>query len=198
MALLGDISNFNFETTRKGQRGNWQKGMGVKTSYRKGKSGDHSENLYDPAGYGSQNYGYYPPDQRRVKTNYKLGKDGQAVYGTDGYGGHNNIGLGGYDTRGPLENDLAKRIDEGTYPEYDVSAYGTYDTRPNRGDSQNYGIQQWLRGKESKVRDYSVRYHKVIGGRKRGASGNGGHDIPTSEKVRKKTGKSKRPVGRGY
>ncbi len=198
MTLLGDIANFNFETTHEGKRGNYQKGGGYKIPFRKGKSGDPSENLYDPAGYGGHSYGYYPPEQRRVKTNYRLGKDGQSIYGTDGFGGHHNIGLGGYDTRGPLTNDLVQRIEEGTYPQYDVSAYGTYDERPNRGDSQNYGRQQWLHGKTQKIRDYSVRYHKVVGGGKRGASGNGGHDIPTTEKVRKRTGKSRRPVGRGY
>ena len=197
MALLGDLAQFSFEHDKVGLRGNYQRGKGYQTKYRKGSSGDPSENLYDPAGYGTHNYGYYPPDQRRVKSGWKLGKDGQSIYGTDGYGGHHNIGVGGYDTRGPLTNDLVQRMEEGTYPQYDVSAYGTYDTRPNRGDSQNLGRQQWLRGKVQKIRDYSVRYHKTHSGR-RGRGGNGGHEIPTSDKVRRKVGKQGRPVGKGY
>lgn len=152
----------DFAIEKKGQKGNWQGGNYPSESYRKDtKSKDASINLYDPAGYGTGSYGYYPKYQRKTHTNYKMGGDGQMVYGTDGYGSHNNIGLRGYLTQS-LNNDVMIHGDYAgrNLPDEAVDAYAGNKTR-RRGDAYNQ-TQKWLRGKASKVRQYSAMYQKKM------------------------------------
>ncbi len=148
----------------KGKRGNWQGNNYPSENYRKdSKSKDPSMNLYDPAGYGTGSYGYYPSYQRKTTTQYKRGGDGMMVYDTSGYGGHNNIGLGGYSTES-FNNDVMKHGDYRglTLPHYRTDSYAKEDTVPRKGDMHRNGIQQWLRGKESKVIEYSKRYQDMM------------------------------------
>lgn len=85
--------------------------------------------------------------------------DKKMVYNTDGYGGHNNIGLNGYSTES-FNNDVIKYGDYRglKLPHYRTDSYAKKDTTPRKGDAYRDGIQQWLRGKETKIREYSKRY----------------------------------------
>ena len=91
-----------------------------------------------------------------------MGGDKMMVYGTDGFGSHNNIGLRGYLTRS-LNNDVMKHGDYmgRNLPDEALDAYHGDKTR-RKGDAYKYGVQQWLRGKESKIRQYSARYKKKM------------------------------------
>lgn len=151
----------DFEKDKKGYKGNWQGGNYPSESYTKdGKSKDPSINLYDPAGYGTGSYGYYPKYQRKSHTKYKMGGDKMMVYDTSGYGSHNNIGLRGYLTQS-LNNDVMKHGDYAgrTLPDEALDAYHGDKTR-RKGDSYQYGVQQWLRGKEQMIDRYRGRYAK--------------------------------------
>lgn len=143
----------------KGIRGNWQGGDYPSENYRR----EGEVNLYDSAGYGTGSYGYYPPYQR-MPTTYKRGADGMMIYGTDGYGGHNNIGMNGYSTKS-FNNDVMVHGDYRglALPHSRTDSYGKENTVPRKGDAYTKGIQQWLRGKESKIKDYSMRYDQLMG-----------------------------------
>lgn len=91
------------------------------------------------------------------------------IYNTDGYGSHNNIGMQGYSTES-FNNDV---MTHGDYrgldlPYYRTDSYAKESATPRKGDAYKMGVQQWLRGKESMIRDYSKRYqnmmqqHKVV------------------------------------
>lgn len=148
---------------KQGYKGNWQKhGQYPSENYYNDLSTNDGMNLYDPAGYGTGSYGYYPPSQKRPTT-YKLGADGVAVYGTDGYGGHNNIGLNGYSTR-VMNNDVMAVGDRhgNMLPHYRNDSYGLEDTVPRKGDAYTHGVQQWLRGKETDIKKYADRYKQMF------------------------------------
>ena len=156
----------DFEKDKRGYKGNWKQGGNYPSEQytKKGeKSGDPSINLYDPAGYGTGSYGFYPPYQRKSHTKYKMGGDKMMVYGTDGFGSHNNIGLRGYLTRS-LNNDVMQHGDYmgRNLPDEAIDAYtgSKNGKKRNVGSAQNHGIQQWLRGKDQQIDRYRSRFKK--------------------------------------